>query len=82
MVQTHMRMCIGSNDPITFATRLPEEYQLLADAMTEARLAMHQVDAWLERARAAGMNTRFTVPRSPVASLTSPMRLQRLPLPL
>jgi len=79
---TRVRVCIGSDDPITFATRLPEEYQLLADAMTEAGLAMHQVDAWLERARAAGMNTRFTVPRSPVASLTSPMRLQRLPLPL
>ena len=51
----HVRVCIGSDDPITFSTRLPDEYQLLADALVEGGLSMHQVDDWLERARAVGM---------------------------
>jgi hypothetical protein len=74
-------VCIGSDDPITFATSLPDEYQLLADAMVEGGLSMHQVDAWLDRARVAGLTARFTVPRSD-QSLTSPAHLPYLPLML
>jgi hypothetical protein len=77
----HVRVCIGSDDPITFSTRLPDEYQLLADAMVEGGLSMHQVDTWLERARAVGMAARFTVPRSD-RELTSPMCARRLPVPI
>jgi Adenosine deaminase len=76
-----VRVCIGSDDPITFATRLPDEYQLLADAMVEGGLSMHQVDAWLDHARLAGLAARFTVPRSKW-SLTSPAHLPYLPLRL
>jgi hypothetical protein len=79
---THVRVCIGSDDPITFATRLPEEYQLLVDAMIEGGLSMTQIDTWLDRARAAGMSARFTVPRSPIPKLTTPHRLEWLPLEL
>jgi hypothetical protein len=77
----HVRVCIGSDDPITFATKLPDEYQLLADAMIEGGLSMPQVDTWLERARAVGMASRFTVPASG-RRLTSPVCFRRLPLPL
>ena len=76
-----VRVCIGSDDPITFATSLPDEYQLLADAMVEGGLSMHQVDAWLDRARVAGLTARFTVPRSD-RSLTLPAHLPYLPLKL
>lgn len=69
--EKQVRVCIGSDDPITFATRLPEEYQLLADAMLEGGLMPQDVDRWLERARSIGLNARFTVPRSnyPLRSL-------------
>ncbi len=77
----HVRVCIGSDDPITFATRLPDEYQLLADAMIEGGLSMPQVDTWLERARAVGMASRFTVPSSG-CRLAFPACFRRLPLPL
>src|SRR5262249_30490724 len=50
-----IRVCIGSDDPITFATRLPEEYQLLSDAMVDGGLSIHEADEWLDRARATGI---------------------------
>ena len=73
-----MRVCIGSDDPITFATSLPEEYQLLADALTEAGVAAPAVDAWLDAAREAGLKSRFTVPRSG-EDLMTPMRPRSSP---
>lgn len=69
-----VRVCIGSDDPITFATSLPEEYQLLADALTGAGVSSPDADAWLDAARQCGLTTRFTVPRS-VRKLTSPISL-------
>jgi hypothetical protein len=59
----NVRVCIGSDDPITFATSLPEEFQLLADALTGAGVAGPDVDAWLEAARQCGLTTKFTGPR-------------------
>jgi hypothetical protein len=56
-----LRVCIGSDDPITFATRLPNEYMLLHDAMINAGLGSHVADEWIETARQVGMNSRFTV---------------------
>jgi hypothetical protein len=72
-----IRICIGSDDPITFATRLPEEYQLLSDAMVDGGLSSHEADEWLDRARATGLASRFTVQRSSL-SLTSHLGLSRL----
>jgi len=76
-----VRVCIGSDDPITFATSLPEEYQLLADTLAGAGVAGPDVDAWLEAARQCGLANRFTVPRSGL-SLTSPLCSEMPPLPL
>lgn len=59
-----VRVCIGSDDPITFATSLPEEYQLLADALIEAGVSGPDTDAWLTAARQNGLTSRFTMPRS------------------
>jgi hypothetical protein len=56
-----LRVCVGSDDPITFATRLPNEYLLLHDAMINAGLGSHVADEWIESARQAGMNARFTL---------------------
>lgn len=70
-----VRVCIGSDDPITFATRLADEYQLLADAMIEGGLRPQDVEAWIERARQAGLDSRFTVSRSARRPLRSILAL-------
>jgi hypothetical protein len=41
-----IRVAIGSDDPTTFATSLPEEYQLVAFALADAGVAPAQADAW------------------------------------
>lgn len=57
-----LSVCIGSDDPLTFATTLPEEYQLLYDALMKNDCSNATAHDWLERARKAGMSSRFTVP--------------------
>lgn len=74
-----VRICIGSDDPITFATRLPEEYQLLWDAMVSGGLSGQDADSWLDRARHTGLASRFTVPRSDL-DLRSYVGLERVPI--
>ena len=74
-----LRLCIGSDDPVTFATRLPEEYQLLHDAMVEGGVSVRDADAWLDTLRANGLSARFTVPRS-ARDLRSPMFLSSFPI--
>lgn len=59
-----LSVCIGSDDPLTFATTLPEEYQLLYDAMIQNGCSEAEAQDWLERARKAGMSARFTLPES------------------
>lgn len=56
-------ICVGSDDPITFATGLREEYMLLHDAALRAGLSYEQVSNWLEVVRASGLNARFSLPR-------------------
>lgn len=59
-----LSVCIGSDDPLTFATTLPEEYQLLYDAMMQNGCSNTTAHSWLEQARIAGLNSRFTLPQS------------------
>ncbi len=75
-----IRVCIGSDDPITFATRLTEEYQLLADALSDAGVPASDIDTWLDTARKSGLASRFTVPRSGKA-LTSLTQVGTYPAP-
>ena len=58
-----LSVCIGSDDPLTFATTLPHEYQLLFDSMVLSGSSHEEALGWLEHARAAGMRARFTLPR-------------------
>ena len=58
-----LSICIGSDNPLTLATTLPHEYQLLFDALV-LRGHSHEVAMkWIDAARDAGMRTRFTLPR-------------------
>ena len=59
-----LSVCIGSDDPLTFATNLPHEYQLLFDRMVQAGQSHEVALDWLDKAREAGMRGRFTLPRS------------------
>ncbi|MCQ0988813.1 amidohydrolase family protein [Jiella marina] len=55
-------ICIGSDDPLTFGTSLPQEYQLVYDAMVLAGLSTEEARRWLDRVRARSMEARFTLP--------------------
>ena len=61
--QKKLRLCIGSDDPTTFATSLIEEYQLLHDAIVLAGLGADEADSWIEHVRQSGLESRFTLPR-------------------
>jgi len=54
-------VCLGSDDPLTFATTLREEYQLIEDTLVLAGLKVKDGREWLNYARAAGLRERFTL---------------------
>ena len=58
-----LSVCIGSDDPLTFATNLPHEYQQLFDAMVLAGKSHEVALGWLDKSRESGMRGRFTLPR-------------------
>jgi hypothetical protein len=57
-----LSVCIGSDDPLTFATTLPHEYQLLFDALILMGRSHEEALKWIDEARDAGMQSRFTLP--------------------
>ncbi|MGH8628061.1 MAG: hypothetical protein ACREYC_23280, partial [Gammaproteobacteria bacterium] len=64
-------ICIGSDDPLTFATNLPEEYQWLLDALMLAGCSEEQARKWLDRVRETGLENRFTVRRGEGRPITA-----------
>lgn len=74
-----VRICLGSDDPITFATTLANEYQLVFDAMTESGLSADECDCWIENVRQTSLESRFTIPRSD-RDLMLPFSLASSPL--
>ena len=59
-----LRLVVGSDDPLLFATSLPGEYALLFDALTEAGVNPVEADQWMEGLRRSGIDFRFTDPRA------------------
>ncbi len=55
-------ICIGSDDPLTFNTNLPNEYQMVSDALVLAGVSSEEARRWLDNARARGLEARFTLP--------------------
>lgn len=55
-------VCIGSDDPMTFATSLPNEYTLLHDSIILRRSSSVDAIEWIDRIRETGLQTRFTLP--------------------
>lgn len=58
-----LKICIGSDDPLTFATELRHEYQLLYDTMILQGQSPGAALDWIEQVRKEGMDSRFTVSR-------------------
>ena len=58
---TPLSICIGSDDPLTFATSLPHEYQLLFDALILGEHSHEVATEWINEVRSTGMRSRFTL---------------------
>jgi hypothetical protein len=56
-------ICVGSDDPLVFASNLRQEYQFLGDALVLAGLSEEEARQWLDRTRARSLESRFTRPR-------------------
>ena len=70
-------ICVGSDDPLTFASSLVEEYNVLYDGLMEAGLEDASAREWLERVRRRGLEARFTCDPSrirPLVELPNPLR--------
>jgi len=70
-------ICVGSDDPLTFASSLVEEYNVVYDGLMEAGLEDASAREWLERVRRRGLEARFTCDRSrirPIVELPNPLR--------
>jgi hypothetical protein len=59
-----INICIGSDDPITFATNLPQEYELLYNVLTQRGTSREDARDWLRRLQETGLRSRFTLPVS------------------
>lgn len=55
-----LSVCIGSDDPVTFATDTRFEYQLVYDTLLLSGVNDFEARSWIEDARSVGMNNRFT----------------------
>jgi hypothetical protein len=55
---------INTDDPITFATRLSDEYAYLYSTLLQNQHTAQEALAWVERVRIAGWRSRFTLPTS------------------
>ena len=56
-----MPLCIGSDDPLTFATTLRREYALVYESLVDGGLSARDAWEWVDRLRRVGMNSRFTL---------------------
>ncbi|MBI3861220.1 MAG: hypothetical protein HY290_04935 [Planctomycetia bacterium] len=63
-----LRICVGSDDPLPFATTLPEEYQFLYDSLVLAGQSQAEARAWLEHVRKLSWESRFTVSAPGIAA--------------
>ena len=64
-------LCVGSDDPLVFATDLRQEYQRLSDALGQAGYSDVQIDKWLDRVREKSLEVRNTLSVTSFAPVTS-----------
>jgi hypothetical protein len=54
-------ICIGTDDPLTFATNLRQEYQFVHDALVLSGCSEAEANQWLDEVRKTGLDYRFTL---------------------
>ena len=64
--RSELLVSINSDDPLTFATRLADEYAYLYFALLRRRVPASRALAWLEEIKAHGMRSRFTIQASTI----------------
>ncbi|WIG97433.1 hypothetical protein [Myxococcus sp. SDU36] len=62
--KTPLLVSINTDDPITFSTRLADEYAYFYAGLMRIGMTVQEALAWVERARLAGWHSRFTLSRS------------------
>ncbi len=55
---------INTDDPITFSTRLADEYVYFYSSLLQRNLSAQEALTWVDRVRLAGWRSRFTLPSS------------------
>jgi hypothetical protein len=65
-------VALCSDDPLTFATTLPDEYQYVYDALLLAGFPDDTAGAWLDRRRLESLRSRFTL--ADLDSLLQPLQ--------
>jgi hypothetical protein len=56
-----VNICIGSDDPIVFATSLTQEYEILLKMLINSGLSMRKSQKWLNKVREMGIEAKFTL---------------------
>ena len=59
-----VHMSINTDDPITFASSIGDEFAYLYGALLRAGIGAHDALTWLDRRREDGWSSRFTLPAS------------------
>jgi hypothetical protein len=57
-----LTLCVGSDDPLTFATTTREEYAMVEDALRRGGKSLEVARSCVDQLREAGMSHRFTLP--------------------
>lgn len=68
-----LSICVGTDNPITFATSLPHEYQLLFDAIILGEQTHEVALKWMNEVRESGLRARFTISLDD-ATISQPLR--------
>ncbi|MCK6682737.1 MAG: hypothetical protein L6R30_10015 [Thermoanaerobaculia bacterium] len=61
---TPVKVSINSDNPLTFATCLAQEYAFVLDALLRAEVSEQEAEEWIRRARENGWCSRFTLAAS------------------
>jgi hypothetical protein len=75
-------VCLGSDDPTTFATRLRAEFQYLQDAAVSVTGSTSAGAAWLDQLRDTGLAVRFGLQPDPTRTPKTHTHLTMAPVPL
>jgi hypothetical protein len=61
---SRVMVALGDDDPLTFASSLPDEFCHLYYALIRSGVAAQDAQTWLDQLRDTGLRARFTLPTS------------------